>query len=183
MRKLLFSKFTHFGSFRGKNGTGTKAPMPVHSCFILRRYSSDPRPTNFAVFHRKGPPVFLRLSHSEVNPAPGGAHSADCGSTSILVLRTVILPPGFSVMTLYKVGASCSDPEQILVTTVGNNVIHNRCFSIASLLSAFRTKRVALKERFTCASASGNASRALRPAVLPPGGEACVSRKTVPGTN
>ena len=41
-------------------------------------------------------------------------------------------------------------PEQILVTTVGNNVIHNRCFGIASLLSAFRTKRVALKERFTC---------------------------------
>ena len=24
------------------------------SCFILRRYSSDPRPMNFAVFHRKG---------------------------------------------------------------------------------------------------------------------------------
>ena len=41
-------------------------------------------------------------------------------------------------------------PEQLLVTTVGNNVIHNRCFGIASLLPAFRTQWVALKERFAC---------------------------------
>ena len=41
-------------------------------------------------------------------------------------------------------------PEQLLVTTVRNNVMHNRCFGIASLLPAFRTQRVALKERFAC---------------------------------
>lgn len=41
-------------------------------------------------------------------------------------------------------------PEQFLVTTVWDNVIHNRCFGIASLLPAFRTQWVALKERFAC---------------------------------
>ena len=41
-------------------------------------------------------------------------------------------------------------PEQFLVATVGNNVIHNRCFGVASLLSAFRTQWVALKKRFAC---------------------------------
>lgn len=41
-------------------------------------------------------------------------------------------------------------PEQLLVTTVWDNVIHNRCFGIASLLHALRTQRVGLKERFAC---------------------------------
>ena len=41
-------------------------------------------------------------------------------------------------------------PEQFLVAAVWNNVIHNRCFGVASLLSTFRTQRVALKERFAC---------------------------------
>src|SRR5699024_5778656 len=41
-------------------------------------------------------------------------------------------------------------PEQLLVATVWDNVIHNRCFGVAPLLSAFRTQRVALKKRFAC---------------------------------
>jgi len=41
-------------------------------------------------------------------------------------------------------------PEQFLVAAVWNNVIHNRCCGVASLLSTFRTQRVALKERFAC---------------------------------
>ena len=41
-------------------------------------------------------------------------------------------------------------PEQFLVAAVWNNVIHNRCCGVASLLSTFRTQRVALKEHFAC---------------------------------
>ena len=41
-------------------------------------------------------------------------------------------------------------PEQLLVAAVGDNVIHNCCFGVASRLSTFRTQRVALKERFAC---------------------------------
>lgn len=73
------------------------------------------------------------------------------GEKLVGVSRPVILPPGFPVMTGFTQWLPIAPiPEQFLVTTVGNNVIHNRCFGIASLLSAFRTQRVALKERFAC---------------------------------
>lgn len=62
------------------------------------------------------------------------------GEKLVGVSRPVILPPGFPVMTGFTQWLPIAPiPEQFLVTTVGNNVIHNRCFGIASLLSAFRT--------------------------------------------
>ena len=73
------------------------------------------------------------------------------GEKLVGVSRPVILPPSFPVMTRFTEWLPIAPiPEQFLVTTVRNNVIHNRCFGIASLLSAFRTQRVALKERFAC---------------------------------
>lgn len=70
---------------------------------------------------------------------------------SISVCRTAVLPPGFPVMTRFTERLPIAlIPEQFLVATVWDNVIHNRCFGVASLLSAFRTQRVALKERFAC---------------------------------
>ena len=42
----------HFGEKEWHRNESSDAC--TFSCFILRRYSSDPRPTNFAVFHRKG---------------------------------------------------------------------------------------------------------------------------------
>src|SRR5699024_3203743 len=71
------------------------------------------------------------------------------GEKLVGVSRPVILPPGFLVMTCFTQWLPIAPiPEQLLVTTVRNNVMHNRCFGIASLLPAFRTQRVALKERF-----------------------------------
>lgn len=71
------------------------------------------------------------------------------GEKLVGVSRPVILPPSFSVMTCFTQWLPIAPiPEQLLVATVWDNVIHNRCFGIASLLSAFRTQRVALKERF-----------------------------------
>src|SRR5699024_4855956 len=73
------------------------------------------------------------------------------GEKLVVVSRPVILPPGFPIMTPFTKWLPIAPiPEQFLVATVGDNVIHNRCFGVASLLSAFRTQRVALKERFTC---------------------------------
>ena len=73
------------------------------------------------------------------------------GEKLVGVSRPVILPPGFLVMTCFTQWLPIAPiPEQLLVTTVRNNVMHNRCFGIASLLPAFRTQRVALKERFAC---------------------------------
>ena len=86
-----------------------------------------------------------------MNPAPGGAHGSDCGSISILVFRTVILPPSFPVMTRFAERLPVAPvPEQFLVTAVWNNVIHNCGLGISSLLQALRTQRVALKKRFAC---------------------------------
>lgn len=73
------------------------------------------------------------------------------GEKLVGISRTVILPPGFSIMTCFTQWLPIAlNPEQLLVTTVGNNVIHNRCFGIASLLHAFHTQWVTLKERFAC---------------------------------
>ena len=66
---------------------------------------------------------------------------------SISVCRTAVLPPGFPVMTRFTERLPIAPiPEQLLVAAVWNNVIHNRCFGIASLLHAFHTQRVALKK-------------------------------------
>ena len=55
------------------------------------------------------------------------------GEKLVGVSRPVILPPGFPVMTRFTERLPIAPiPEQLLVTTVGNNVIHNRCFGIAS---------------------------------------------------
>ena len=73
------------------------------------------------------------------------------GEKLVGVSRPVILPPSFPVMTRFTEWLPIAPiPEQLLVATVWDNVIHNRCFGVASLLSAFRTQRVALKERFAC---------------------------------
>jgi hypothetical protein len=42
----------HFGEKEWHRNRSSDAC--TFSCFILRRYSSDPRPMNFAVFHAKG---------------------------------------------------------------------------------------------------------------------------------
>ena len=69
------------------------------------------------------------------------------GEKSVGVRRSVILPPGFPVMTRFTERLPIAPiPEQLLVAAVWNNVIHNRCFGIASLLHAFHTQRVALKK-------------------------------------
>ena len=73
------------------------------------------------------------------------------GEKSISVCRTAVLVSCFYVMIMSAQALPIAlIPEQLLVTTVGNNVIHNRCFGIASLLPSLRTQRVALKERFAC---------------------------------
>lgn len=126
-------------------------PRLFFMCFGFAPEPQDPRPMNFADFHRKGAAGLPVAFPQRSEPGPGGAHGSDCGSTSILVFRTVILPPGFSVMTRFTEWLPIAPiPEQFLIATVGNNVIHNRCFGIASLLHALHTQRVGLKERFAC---------------------------------
>ena len=155
------------------------------SCaLVLRRNLKTPGLSISRIFTEEGPPVFLRLSHSEVNPAPGGAHSADCGSTSILVFRTVILPPGFSVMTRFTKWLPVAlIPEQILVTTVGEQCDPQPLLWYSVPASCTPHTAGGSEGTFCLPSASGCHSRALRPAVLPPGGEACAFHKTLsPGS-
>ena len=62
------------------------------------------------------------------------------GEKLVGVSRPVILPPSFPVMTRFTEWLPIAPiPEQFLVTTVRDNVIHNCCFGIASLLHALHT--------------------------------------------
>ena len=81
--------------------------------------------------------------------------------------------------TLYRVAANCSDPR-----TVSGHHGEEQCDPQPLLwysVPAFCIPHTAGGSEGTLClpSASGCHSRALRPAVLPPGGEACVSRKTL----
>lgn len=96
---------------------------------------------------REGPPVFISLHHSEVNPAPGGAHSKG----SVPISRVDVLRQCLSVVTLLaKTLPVALVPEQFLVTTVRYDVIHHRSLSVPSQLHALHAQRMALEVGFTC---------------------------------
>lgn len=81
--------------------------------------------------------------------------------------------------TLYRVAANCSDPR-----TVSGHHGEEQCDPQLLLwysVPASCTPHIAggSEGTFCLPSASGCHSRALRPAVLPPGGEACAFHKTL----
>ena len=81
--------------------------------------------------------------------------------------------------TLYRVAANCSDPR-----TVSGHHGEGQCDPQLLLwysVPASCTPHIAggSEGTFCLPSASGCHSRALRPAVLPPGGEACAFHKTL----
>ena len=150
------------------------------SCALVsRRNLKTPGLSISRIFTEEGPPVFLRLSHSEVNPAPAGPQ---CRLR--LHLNTCI-PDGYPPArfsghgTLYRVAANCSDPR-IASGHHGGGQCDPQPLLWCSV-PAFCIPHTAGGSEGTLylPSASGCHSRALRPAVLPPGGEACVSRKTL----
>ena len=65
----------HFGKKEWHRNESSDAC--TFSCFILRRYSSDPRPMNFAVFHAKGATGLRVTSPQRSDPGPGGAKKSE----------------------------------------------------------------------------------------------------------
>lgn len=102
------------------------------SCFILRRYSSDPRPMNFAVFHRKGRTGLRVTSPQRSGPAPGGV-SVGVGRVDVFGQRLLIVTALAESLPVVLV------PEKFLVTTVRNDVIHDRCPDVLALLGTLHT--------------------------------------------
>ena len=150
------------------------------SCALVsRRNLKTPGLSISRIFTEEGPPVFLRLSHSEVNPAPAGPQ---CRLR--LHLNTCI-PDGYPPArfsghgTLYRVAANCSDPR-IASGRHGGGQCDPQPLLWCSVPAFYIPHTAGGSEGTLCLpSAIGCHSRALRPAVLPPGGEAYVSRKTL----
>ena len=96
---------------------------------------------------KEGPPVFILLHHSEVNPAPGGAHSKG----SVPISRVDVFRQRLSVVALLAKSLPVAlVPEQLLVTTVRYNVIHHCSLGVPSQFHALHAQRMALKVGFAC---------------------------------
>ena len=96
---------------------------------------------------KEGPPVFILLHHSEVNPAPGGAHSKG----SVPIRWVDVLCQRLSVVALLAKSLPVAlVPEQLLVTTVRYNVIHHCSLGVPSQFHALHAQRMALKVGFAC---------------------------------
>ena len=63
-----------------------------------------------------------------------------------MILRCLVLSPRFhTVVTMAKGLPVASVPEELLVTTMRNDVIDVRCLHVPSFLHALHTQRVRLK--------------------------------------
>ena len=90
------------------------------------------------------------------------ATTARCGLLLLIVVRWCpVLSPSLPVMTPF---AQCLPvtpvPEELLITTVWNDVIHHRGFHVPAVFLTRLTERMRLQELFTCSSPSSIVSTA-----------------------
>ena len=70
---------------------------------------------------------------------------------SVMVGRSAVLASCFDVVMVFtKALPVALIPEQLLVATVGDDVIHHRCFGVPSLPHALHTQWMALEVGFAC---------------------------------
>lgn len=131
----------HFGEKEWHRNRSSDAC--TFSCFILRRKSSDPRPAKFADFHTKGRTGLRETSPQRSDPGPRWALSVGVG-------RIDILGQSLPIVTLFAESLPVAlVPEQFLVTTVRNDVIHHGCPDVLALLGALHTQRMGFEIRFS----------------------------------
>jgi hypothetical protein len=75
---------------------------PLFHVFWFRAETLSPPGLSISrIFTDEGPPVFLRLFHSEVTPAPAGRIVQTAAHLNQYCIPEVILTPGFSVMARF----------------------------------------------------------------------------------
>ena len=82
-----------------------------------------------------------------MTPPQGGHYRAMRDSTSIVILRVAVFCPGLPVMAVFAerlpVGLV---PEQLLISTVRNDVVDDRRLDVPSFLGALGAERVRPQE-------------------------------------
>ena len=140
MKSSVLQGFSHALVHFGENERhrSQNPDASAFTLFILRRYSRDPRPMNFAFFHTKGATGLLLTSPQRSDPGPRRGsvvvHRADVFGQSLAVMAGFAhrLPVGFV-------------PEKSGIATVRCDMVHHGGFRISPLPHALGAERMGLE--------------------------------------
>lgn len=102
---------------------------------------SDPHPCNFADFNRRGGGGPWGKSSQRSDPGPG--------PSLIMISWCLIFTASLLIMTPLAEGSPVAPvPEELLVTSVGNDVVHHRSLDVLTLFHTLLAQWVRLQELF-----------------------------------